>query len=134
MVKKTTVFVDPTFFDSGDLGLLTGDTDEHFTNDIESSIRIVLDAFVSNLPEYHKSAVEMCVMSNITYEAAAETISILRGVQTDKKTVWRWARAGVEQVKEWLMQSPWVGPVTDGKIPVEYLDRIKEVSLPWEED
>lgn len=76
----------------------------------------------------------MCVMAGLTYEEAARTISVYRGIQTDKKTVWRWARQGVEEIKDWLVASPWVGALTNGKIPVEYLDKSLSISLPWEED
>jgi len=93
-----------------------------------------MDDFVTLLPEYKKSAVEMCVMANMTYEQAAQKISEHRGINTDKKTVWRWARQGVEEVKTWLMASPWVGALTNGKIPVEYLDKTSSINLPWEED
>jgi hypothetical protein len=134
MVKKTTVYVDPAFFDSGEIGAKTGTYDSHFLNDTEDSVRMVLDSFVSQLEEYKKSAVEMCVMSKMTYEEAAEHISVARGIETDKKTVWRWARAGLEDLRSWLMDSPWVSPLTNGKIPVESLDKMIDILLPWEDD
>lgn len=76
----------------------------------------------------------MCVMAGLTYEEAARKISAHRGIETDKKTVWRWAKQGVEEIKDWLIASPWVGALTNGKIPVEYLDAAKSIDLPWEEE
>jgi len=134
MVRRTTSYVDPQFFESGNIGRQTADDDEYFAEDYEPAERIVLDSFVSLLPEYRKSAVEMCVMARWTYEDAAEEISVRRGIRTDKKTVWRWARAGLEDLQKWLVDSPWVGAATAGKIPVETLTSLSDVLLPWEDD
>ena len=99
-------------------------------------MRIVLDDFVNLLPEWQRSAVQMTVMANMTYREASEIISTLRGIPTDRKTVWRWSKSGVEQIMEWMRKSPWVGAITRNKIPVEYLDKITEATLPspWRED
>lgn len=132
MVRRTAVFINPALFESGAIGQATGTSDEYFASTTESSVRIIMDNFVKQLPEYKRTAVEMCVMSKITYEDAAKHISIVRGVPTDKKTVWRWAQSGVEDLKKWLMESPWVSPVTEGKIPVDMLDLSIPISLPWE--
>jgi DNA-directed RNA polymerase specialized sigma24 family protein len=132
MVRRTAVFIDPALFDSGAIGQATGREDEYFSSETESAVRIIMDNFVKQLPEYKRTAVEMCVMSKITYEEAAKHISIMRGVETDKKTVWRWAQSGVEDLKRWLMDSPWVAPVTQGKIPVDSLDLTIPIALPWE--
>lgn len=133
-MRRSTSYVDPQFFDSGKIGRHTADSDEYFAKDHESSERIVLDSFVQLLPEYRKSAVEMCIMAGYTYEEAAEEISVRRGVSTDKKTVWRWARAGLEDLRTWLIDSPWVGAATAGKIPVEILNAAMPIDLPWEDD
>lgn len=134
MVKKYVVSLDPNLFESGSIGLQTAERDVHFDTDTEPTVRMVLDVFVSLLPENHRSAVEMCIMSRLTYEEAAERISIDRGIQTDKKTVWRWAKAGAEQLRRWLIDSPWVGPLTNGKIPVDILSDALPLDLPWEEN
>ena len=134
MVRPTTSYVSPDAFGSGEIGRQTAVEDEYFKQNPEPSVRMILSHFIEQVPEYKKSAVEMCVMSQITYEAAAETISTLRGVRTDKKTVWRWAQAGLEDIKAMLIRSPWVNAATAGKIPVEFLDPEIPISLPWEED
>lgn len=121
------------YFDSGDIGRQTAHSDKHFYKyHLENSTRMVLDTFVNLLPEWKRSAVQMCVMSRMTYEEAAKEISKLRGKPTDKKTVWRWARSGLEDLKKWLIKSPWVGDMTNKKIPVESIQKKKPINLPWE--
>jgi hypothetical protein len=130
--RAANALVPPEYFESGNIGGQTAKRDVYFsTPNAEDSTRIVMDNFVNLLPEWKRSAVQMCIMANMTYEKAAEEISMLRGKQTDKKTVWRWARAGVEDLKVWLMKSPWVGAMTNDKIPVDAIDDKKPVSLPW---
>jgi DNA-directed RNA polymerase specialized sigma24 family protein len=133
-MRRTTSYINPEYFDSGEIGRQTADEDKYFASDSEPSVRIVLDNFVKFLPEYRKTAVEMCVMAGLTYEEAADEISLRRGIKTDKKTVWRWARAGLEDLKLWLSNSPWVSAATNGKIPVERLDELIPISLPWEDE
>ena len=134
-MKKTTVFIDPSLFDSGAVAKATGVGDKYFSASNEDVVRMVLDNFIKSLPEYQKTAVEMCVMSRITYEETAKHITVLRGVETDKKTVWRWAQAGLEEMKVWLMDSPWVAAITEGKIPVDLLDANLPIGLsPWEDE
>jgi DNA-directed RNA polymerase specialized sigma24 family protein len=124
--------IPPDYFDNGEIGKQTASADSYFAWNYEESTRMVLDNFVKHLPEWKRSAVQMCVMSNMTYEQAAEEISNLRGKKTDKKTVWRWARSGVEDLKTWLSKSFWVSHITQGKIPVASLEKTKPINLPWE--
>lgn len=112
--RRTTI--DPEAFASGDIGAQTATYDEHFADDKEPTIRIVLAHFVDRLPEPQKSAVEMCVMAGMTYEEAATHISIQRGIVTHKKTVWRWARQGVNTLGEMFQKAGWVGAI-DPKVP-----------------
>jgi hypothetical protein len=134
VVRKTLSYVSPDAFGSGEIGRQTAVEDEYFKQNPEPSVRMILSHFVQHVPEYKRAAVEMCVMSQITYEAAAETISAMRGLPTDKKTVWRWAKAGLEDIKRMLINSPWVNAATNGKIPVEFLDPSIPIDLPWEDD
>lgn len=126
--------IPPDYFDSGDIGRQTSSDDDYFGKDIEDSTRMVLDNFVQHLPEWKRSAVQMCIMSRMTYEQAAQEISVLRGKKTDKKTVWRWAQEGVEELKTWLTKSFWVSHITNGKIPVESLEESRPINLPWEQE
>ena len=124
--------VSPDYFENGEIGRQTATRDDYFSSpDAEEASRMVIDNFVNQLPEWKRTAVQMCIMANLTYEEAAEEISILRGKKTDKKTVWRWARAGVEDMKGWLVKSPWVASMTNNKIPVERINKSKPIDLPW---
>ena len=134
VARKTLSLVSPDAFGSGEIGRQTASEDQYFKQEPEPSVRMILSYFVQHVPEYKRSAVEMCVMSQITYEAAAEVISVMRGTPTDKKTVWRWAKAGLEDIKGMLIRSPWVNAATNGKIPVEFLDPSIPIDLPWEDD
>ena len=133
--RPSNVIIPPEYFESGEIGRQTAQGDDYFSSkENENSTRMVLDTFVNLLPEWKRSAVQMCIMSNMTYEEAAYEISGLRGKRTDKKTVWRWAKSGVEDMRKWLVKSPWVGHMTNKKIPVESIDTNKPVALPWEQN
>jgi DNA-directed RNA polymerase specialized sigma24 family protein len=112
--RQTTI--SPDYFASGDIGSQTARTDEYFATNSEPTIRIVMDNFVSRLPEYQKSAVEMCVMAGMTYEQAANIIAVNRGVATDKKTVWRWAQQGVEMLGRMFKAAGWAAAISP-KVP-----------------
>jgi len=120
---------------SGAIGRQTAvhDVPQKNTDDV---VRIVLDDFVNHLPEWQRSAVQMTVMANMTFREAAEHISVLRGVTTDRKTVWRWAKGGLDQILQWMKNSPWLAAITNDKIPLEYLDNMTESMLqpPWDDD
>lgn len=125
----------PDMFESGKTGRMTGTSDEYFdTFEGDSVVRIVLDDFVNLLPEWQRSAVQMTIMSKMTFQEAAEYITKMRGISTHKKTVWRWAQKGVAQIKEWLVAAPWVATITRDKIPVQQIDVSIPVNLPWEEN
>lgn len=133
--RSARAIVPPEYFESGEIGRQTARQDNYFTSaEAEESTRMVIDNFVNQLPEWKRSAVQMCIMANLTYEEAAEEISVLRGKKTDKKTVWRWAKAGVEDMKKWLVKSPWVAAMTNDKIPVQKIDSRKPVVIPWRID
>jgi len=134
MVRRTTVFIDPALFDSGAVGQATGETDEYFSSSSEDVVRMVMDNFIKQLPPLKKAAVEMCVMSQMTYEEAAKHLTTMRGVKTDKKTVWRWAQSGVKDLRKWLIESHWVAAITEGRIPVDMLNASIPVDLPWEDN
>jgi DNA-directed RNA polymerase specialized sigma24 family protein len=112
--RKTTI--SPDAFSTGDIGAQTATTDKYFHEEKDSTIRILLDHFVSRLDEPQKSAVEMCIMAGMTYEEAAGYISIQRGIGTHKKTVWRWAKQGVNTLGEMFRQAGWATAITP-KVP-----------------
>lgn len=108
--------IDPEAFGSGAIGAQTATYDNYFEDDKEPTIRIVLAHFVNRLPEPQKSAVEMCIMAGMTYEEAARHISVDRGIVTHKKTVWRWAKQGVNMLGQMFHNAGWVGAI-DPKVP-----------------
>jgi len=134
VIRRTVSSVSPDAFGSGEIGRQTANEDNYFASGVEDVVRMVLDNFIKQLPPLQKAAVEMCIMSKMTYEEAAKEISLIRGVDTDKKTVWRWARSALEDLRQWLIDSPWVAAVTQGKIPVELLDAAIPIDLPWEDN
>ena len=58
----------------------------------------------------------MCIMAGMTYEEAARHISVQRGVDTHKKTVWRWAKQGVEMLAMMFKSAGWAGAISP-KVP-----------------
>lgn len=127
-------FVPPDVLESGGIGSIGANDAESFNaTTLDDVVRIVIEKFVDQLPEYQRSAVQMTVMSRYTYEEAANMIELLRGRPTDKKTVWRWAQQGVQSIKKWLADSPWVGAITHNKIPVAYIDFSEPIFLQEEE-
>jgi DNA-directed RNA polymerase specialized sigma24 family protein len=116
-VRPYSTPISPELFESGAIGLSTSLTDTYFDDTpIEDVLKIVVSTMVDRLPEWERSSVEMTVMYKMTYEEAAKEISLRRGVKTDKKTVWKWSRRGMEKLKEW-MEQPWVHNITGGRVP-----------------
>ena len=112
--RKTTI--SPDAFGTGEIGAQTATHDEYFKDDKEPTIRIVLAHFVDRLPEPQKSSVEMCIMARMTYEEAAQHITVQRGIITDKKTVWRWAKQGVNMLGDMFRSAGWAGAIAP-KVP-----------------
>lgn len=127
--------VSPDVFDSGLIGFRASNGADMAPEVDEDIVRIVMDTFVQKLPEWQKSAVEMTLFAGMTFQEASEYLTKLRGRPTDKKTVWRWAKQGAEQLQEWLLKSPWTGAITNSKIPVDYSLGKREVAMPdWMDD
>lgn len=112
--RKTTI--SPDAFGTGDIGAQTATEDKYFDDDKEPTLRIIMDNFVSRLPQPQKSAVEMCIMAGMTYQEAADHISVQRGIMTHKKTVWRWAKQGVNMLGEMFRSAGWAGAISP-KVP-----------------
>jgi DNA-directed RNA polymerase specialized sigma24 family protein len=64
---------------------------------------------LQQLEPNQRTAVQMCVMEGLSYAAAAKTIGLERGIKTDPKTVWRWARNGVQALGKMFERSGWAG-------------------------
>jgi len=116
-VRKYSSPISPELFESGAIGAYTAVHDVYFDDrPPEEVLKIVVSTLVEMLPEWERSSVEMTVMYKMTYEQAAKEISVRRGKKTDKKTVWKWSRRGMEQLRVWLEQ-PWVHNITGGRVP-----------------
>lgn len=109
MRRPRQTWLDPTHLESGTIGMSQATYDEYFTERPEPTLRIVLDQFAKHVPEPQKTAMEMCVMKRMTYKEAAEYFTRQRGKKTDPKTVWRWARQGVEIMRAMLARTQWAG-------------------------
>ena len=111
--------ISPDLFESGDIARSTGVEDEYFKEEGEEAVRMVLHVFMDMLPKWEREAIEMTIMKRYTYEEAAKHISLARGKRTDKKTVWKWTRVGMERLRGWLAQAEWASHMTGMKIPME---------------
>ena len=107
MRRPARTTLDPVVLESGEIGRQTATVDTYFTNEVEPTLGIVVHQFLEQLEEPQRSAVEMCIMKRMTYKEAAEWFTIERGRKTDPKTVWRWARQGVERLGRMFRNAKW---------------------------
>jgi DNA-directed RNA polymerase specialized sigma24 family protein len=103
--RQTTL--NPDFLESGNIGAATAVHEQYFSERPEPTLRIVIDQVLQRVTEPQKSALEMCVMKRMTYKEASEWFTSQRGIDTDPKTVWRWAQQGVEQMGRMLAGAAW---------------------------
>lgn len=113
--RPRAISIDPSFLEDGAIGAQTATTDKYFSNNVEPTLRIVMGHFVEQLPEPQRSAVEMCVMKNMSYREAAEWFTVERNYVTHKKTVWRWAQSGLKMLRLMLNEASW-GPAIEPRI------------------
>jgi hypothetical protein len=92
--------------------LQTADYDDYFYRDRDEVLVLVVRSFVERLEEPVRTAVQMCLMQGLPYSEAAATISVMRGRDTDPKTVWRWARQGAERLRRMFAAADWVSEIT----------------------
>ena len=116
MSPTKTSLVDPEYFASGEIGAQTADHDEYFKQGGEKTLRILIGYFVEQLEEPKRTAVQMCVMQGHSYAQAARVIGEERGRDTDPKTVWRWARKGLQDLARMLDAAKWA-PAIEPKLP-----------------
>jgi len=106
--RPPTVHIDPEYFNSGSIGAQTSVEDQYFRTGVEPTLRIVIDNFLKKLEPHERAAVQMCVMERYSYAQAAEWFTQERGIKTDRKTVWRWARNGVQKLSGMFERAGWV--------------------------
>lgn len=66
-----------------------------------------------------RSAVELTQLEGISYADAAELMVADLGYRPDPKTVWLWARNGVEQMTAWVQTTPWMAELMPS-MPIEH--------------
>lgn len=116
MKRPRTAVIPPEYLETGAIGEQTASTDEYFRSIDEATLRIIIDNFMDKIPEPQRSAVQMCIMSRMTYEQAAEILTLERGIQTDRKTVWRWAQQGKDMMGRMLEAARWTSAMSP-KVP-----------------
>lgn len=114
--KKTTI--DPSWLADGSIGTATAHEDAYFEGTSPDALALILSHLVDQLPEPDRSAVQMVAMAGMTYEDAAEHLAAARAVRPHRKTVWKWCRRGLLQVKTWLAEAGWATELTAGRIPL----------------
>ena len=100
--------IDPEYFESGSIGSQTSVEDRYFRTGAEPTLRIVVDNFMKKLDYNERVAVEMCIMQRHSYGEAARWFTQDRGIKTDPKTVWRWARKGLGKLSGMFERAGWV--------------------------
>lgn len=107
MRRPSTAHIDPDYFDSGAIGAQTAVEDQYFRSGAEPTLRIVIDYFLKKLDDNERIAVQMCVMEGYSYNEAAKWFTEERGRPTDRKTVWRWARNGLQKLEGMFGRAGW---------------------------
>lgn len=127
MSRPRRTSLDPEWFEAGTIGEQTATTDVYFADTSFDSMALILQQFVEELTEPHRTAVQLIAMQGVTYAEAAALIGDdldlvywlghKPGWQPDRKAVWRWTRRGLTQLHDWLGATEWAGILTDGRIP-----------------
>jgi DNA-directed RNA polymerase specialized sigma24 family protein len=116
MRRPARTTLDPAVLDNGDIGRQTAQHDAYFDGGVEPTLRIVVTHFLEQLEEPQRTAVEMCIMKRMTYKEASDWFTAERGMQTDPKTVWRWAQQGVQRLATMFEKAHWVSAI-EPKVP-----------------
>jgi DNA-directed RNA polymerase specialized sigma24 family protein len=97
--------------------------DTYFDEDInpQTTLAIVLDKILEDLPQDLQEPVRLVYLENRTYRSAARTLGI------DHKTVKSRVTKGIAILKSRLVDSVWIAEMLRGYIPTEEI--AKEVSM-----
>ena len=114
--KRTTI--DPAALADGEIARQTGSRDRYFglPDDV---LTLIVQAMVDRLPEPDRSCVRMTVMSRLSYAEAGRLLGVDlgRAGAVDPRTVWRWARRGVDLLRVSLAESPWAADMLVDRVP-----------------
>lgn len=89
--------------------------DEYFVEDdgYESTLAIIIDKLLEDLPEDLRAPVSLVYLSGISYRSAGRTLNI------DHKTVKSRADKGIEILRHKLTDTAWIVSLLEGLIPEE---------------
>jgi hypothetical protein len=86
--------------------------DEYFVEqEGDSTLAIVLDKMLDDLPEDLRGSVSLVYLSGVSYRSAGRTLGL------DHKTVKSRAERGVKIMRNRLMDTAWVAALLDGMLP-----------------
>lgn len=86
--------------------------DEYFVEEEgDSTLAIILDKMLEDLPEELRSPVSLVYLSGISYRSAGRTLGL------DHKTVKARADRGIKVLRDRLMDTAWVAALLDGMLP-----------------
>ena len=86
--------------------------DEYFVEEqADSTLAIVLDKMLEDLPEELRSPVSLVYLSGISYRSAGRTLGL------DHKTVKARAERGIDVLRSRLRDTAWVAALLDGVLP-----------------
>jgi DNA-directed RNA polymerase specialized sigma24 family protein len=97
--------------------------DEYFAEEQgETTLAIVLDKMLDDLPEQYRLPVSLVYLSGCSYRSAGRTLGI------DHKTVKMRANKGIDILRERLRDTAWVAAMLDGMIPEQ--QPVQQVASP----
>lgn len=86
--------------------------DEYFAEEEgETTLAIVLDKMLEDLPEELRGPVSLVHLSGVSYRSAGRTLNL------DHKTVKARAEKGIKILRSRLMDTVWVAALLDGMLP-----------------
>lgn len=92
-------------------------------------LALVIDRLVERLQEPDRTCVHMSIMAGCTFQETADLLSEERWLAdpdappVHRKTAWKWAQRGLDQVKAWLVGTPWLLEMLAGQVPVDRPER-----------
>lgn len=105
--------LDPAWFRNGDIGHQTAVTDRYFLEALPADVlTMVVDRLVERLDEPDRSCVQMVTLGGMTYQECAELLEA-----SHRKTVWKWEKRGLEQIKEWIGSAGWLREMIAERLP-----------------
>lgn len=103
--------VEPRAFTEGNVARRAAapSVEDLFAGEEREVVGALLAKMVELLPdERHRVAVQLTQMQGLTYSDAAELMVPVHGRRPHPKTVWTWARDGLEQLAGWVDTTPWL--------------------------